>query len=245
MAPAAHAAKPGRVRGPSRRAGGAPGAAGSGGTPRARIVPVTPARWADLEALFGEKGACAGCWCMWMRLPRAQFDRQRGEGNRRALRALVAKRPPGLIAYVGGEPAGWVAVAPREDYVRLGNSRVLAPVEGEGVWAAPCFFVKREHRGAGLTAALLESAAAHAARHGARAIEGYPTVNRAERQAAAFVFTGFESTFRRAGFEEIARRSPTRPILRKALGPRRRRGTTSLGELRPARRAGRLSKHHG
>ena len=184
---------------------------------KARIVPVTPGRWPDLATLFGAKGACAGCWCMWMRLPKAQFDRQRGEGNRRALRALVGRRPPGLIAYVGDDPAGWVAVAPRDEYARLGNSRVLAPVEGDGVWAAPCFFIKPSHRGAGLSQALLEAAAAHAARHGARAIEGYPNVNRAERQPAAFVWTGFESTFRRAGFEEIARRSPTRPILRKAL----------------------------
>jgi GNAT superfamily N-acetyltransferase len=185
---------------------------------RVRIVPVTPERWDDLETLFGDKGACAGCWCMWMRLPLAAFRRGKGAGNRRALRALVAKRPPGLIAYVGGEPAGWVAVAPREEYVRLENSRVLSPMEGERVWAAPCFFVHREHRGSGLTAALLEAAAAHAARQGARAIEGYPNVNREQRQPAAFVWTGFESTFRRAGFTEIARRSPTRPILRKTLG---------------------------
>ena len=205
-----------------------------------RIVPVTPGRWADLERLFGDKGACAGCWCMWMRLPAAEFRRGKGAGNRRALRALVAKRPPGLIAYVSDEPAGWVAVAPREEYVRLGNSRVLEPVEGERVWAAPCFFIGREHRGAGLTAALLEAAAYHAARNGARAIEGYPNMNRAERQAPAFVWTGFESTFKRAGFTEIARRSPTRPILRKALGRRPRAAQNSKASptrLRPARRS--------
>ena len=182
-----------------------------------RIVPVTAGRWPDLEQLFGEKGACAGCWCMWMRLPTAEFRRGKGAGNRSALRALVAKRPPGLIAYVGGEPAGWVAVAPRAEYVRLDNSRVLAPVEGERVWAAPCFYIHRAHRGSGLTAMLLEAAAAYAKKQGARAIEGYPNVNRAERQPAAFVWSGFESTFKRAGFSEIARRSPTRPILRKAL----------------------------
>jgi GNAT superfamily N-acetyltransferase len=225
----------------------------------ARIVPVTPERWPDLEALFGEKGACAGCWCMWMRLPAAAFRRGKGAGNRRALRALVAKRPPGLLAYVGGEPVGWVAVAPREEYLRLENSRVLEPVEGERVWAAPCFFIRASHRGAGLTASLLQAAAAHAARSGAHAIEGYPTVNRAERQSPAFVWTGFESTFRRAGFEEIARRSPTRPILRKAL--RRSAGATpkprpqasrkakprtptgSGSEPRTARRAGQRSRH--
>jgi GNAT superfamily N-acetyltransferase len=191
-----------------------------------RVVPVTPERWPDLAALFGERGACAGCWCMWMRLPTAEFRRRKGAGNRRALRSLVARRPPGLIAYVGGEPAAWVAVAPREEYLRLENSRVLEPVAGDGVWSAPCFFVKAAHRGTGLTAALLEAAAAYAARNGARAIEGYPTVNRAQRQPPAFVWTGFESTFRHAGFEEIARRSPTRPILRRALGRRPRAART-------------------
>ena len=93
-------------------------------------MPVTPAHWPDLVRLFGEKGACAGCWCMWMRLPLAEFRRGKGDGNRRALRALVARRPPGLLAYVNGEPVGWVAAAPREEYVRLENARVLAPVEG-------------------------------------------------------------------------------------------------------------------
>jgi GNAT superfamily N-acetyltransferase len=183
-------------------------------------VPLTPARWPDLERLFGEKGACAGCWCMWMRQPLAEFRRLKGEGNRLALRALVARRPPGLLAYDAGEPVGWVAVAPRGEYLRLGNSRVLEPVPGERVWAAPCFFVKPSHRGRGLTAALLEAAAAFAGRKGARCIEGYPTTNRAQRQPPAFVHTGFESTFRRAGFAEIARRSPTRPILRRELAGR-------------------------
>lgn len=187
---------------------------------RWRIVPVTPALWADLERLFGPRGACAGCWCMFMRLPFAQFTRGKGAGNRRALRACVAKRPPGLLAYDGDEPVGWVAVAPREEYARLANSRVLAPVEGERVWSAPCFFVKSSHRGAGLSQALLEAATAFAERHGAGSLEGYPNVNRSDRQPAAFVWTGFESTFRRAGFREIARRSPTRPILRRELARR-------------------------
>jgi len=159
---------------------------------------------------------------MYMRRPAAEFRRGLGEGNRRALRRLVGRRPPGLLAYEGGEPVGWIAVAPREEFRRLENSRVLAPVEGERVWSAPCFFVRSGHRGRGLTAELLAAAAAYAARRGARSLEGYPTVNRAERQAPAFVWTGFESTFRRAGFRELARRSPTRPILRRTLSPARR-----------------------
>lgn len=185
-----------------------------------RIAPVTTATWPDLERLFGPRGACGGCWCMFMRLPLAEFNRGKGEGNRRALRRLVRVRAPGLIAYAGDEPVGWVAVAPRAEYARLANSRVLAPVPGERVWSAPCFFVKAGHRGSGLSRALLEAAAEFARQHGAACLEGYPNANRAEKQPAAFVYTGFESTFKRAGFREIARRSPVRPILRRELGAR-------------------------
>lgn len=175
---------------------------------------------------------------MWMRLPLAEFRRGKGAGNRRALRTLVARRPPGLLAYEAGEPVGWVAVGPREEYARLANSRVLEPVAGERVWAAPCLFVRTSHRGRGLTAALIEAAAAYAKRRGAWSLEGYPTVNRAERQPPAFVYTGFESTFRRAGFTEVARRSPTRPILRRVLV---RRATAQAAPARrpPPRRAAR------
>ena len=197
------------------------------GAARWRIVPVTPARWDDLEQLFGPRGACAGCWCMFMRLPLAEFRRGKGAGNRRALRALVARRPPGLIAYAGRDPVGWIAVAPREEFRRLENSRVLAPVEGERVWASPCFFVKSGHRGGGLSLALLEAATAFAERHGAGALEGYPNANTAHKQAAAFVWTGFESTFRRAGFTEVARRSRSRPILRRTFGNRMRKATAA------------------
>jgi len=178
---------------------------------------VTPERWDDLVRLFGPRGACAGCWCMWMRLPAAAFRAGKGDGNRRALRKRVAERPPGLLAYDGDEPVGWVAVAPREEFVRLQTSRVLAPVAGDDVWAAPGFYVRASHRGAGVSAALLAGAVAFARKGGARSVEGYPNLNRATRQPAAFVFSGFASTFARAGFEEIERRSPVRPIYRRRL----------------------------
>ncbi len=173
---------------------------------------------------------------MFMRLPAAEFLRGKGDGNRRALRRLVARRPPGLIAYDGDEPVAWVSVAPREEFARFETSRVLAPVGGERVWSAPCFFVKASHRGAGLSAALLEAAARFAATQGARSIEGYPNVNRHERQPAAFVWTGFESTFERAGFREVARRSPARPIMRRDLTRRPARTIVSKAARVGARR---------
>src|ERR1043166_4799172 len=99
------------------------------------IHPLTPSRWADFEKLFGKNGACAGCWCMWWWLPRAQWLAQKGEGNRRAMRSLgKTRQTPGLLAYADGQAVGWCAIAPRECYVRLANSRVLKSLDDQPVW---------------------------------------------------------------------------------------------------------------
>src|SRR5690349_24774307 len=79
--------------------------------------PLTEERWADLERLFGRHGACGGCWCMWWVVPRGQFNAQKGEANKAALRARVeAGEVPGLIGYLDGHPVAWCAVAPRSCY---------------------------------------------------------------------------------------------------------------------------------
>ncbi len=200
-----------------------------------RCRPLTPARWNDLVALFGPRGACGGCWCMWFRVPRAAFAAGKGEGNKRRLRSLLQRGVPlGVLAYRGRTPVGWCAVAPRTDYPQLARSRVLAPVDAQPVWSATCFFVAREARRQGVTRALLEGAAAFAARHGARMLEAYPVDARA-RQADAFVYHGIASTFEAAGWREVARRSPTRPIVRLALSPSRANGGA---DGRARRRAG-------
>jgi GNAT superfamily N-acetyltransferase len=182
--------------------------------------PATPARWKDLERLFGANGACGGCWCMFWKQSGPAYRAGQGEPNRRAFRAAVRRGPPpGLIAYAGKEPVGWVAVEPRARYARLAASRNLAPVDDRPVWSVPCFFVDRRHRGRGLAGRLLEAAAAHASRRGARLLEGYP-VDPAGRLADAWLYTGRASTFARLGFAEVARRARTRPVMRLELGGR-------------------------
>jgi GNAT superfamily N-acetyltransferase len=188
--------------------------------PKTRFTfhPLTPDRWDDLVALFGPRGACGGCWCMTWRLSRADFSRNKGDKNKRALKKIVmAGDPPGILAYDGATPVGWCALAPRTDYPALERSRVLKPVDGEPVWSVSCFFIAMGYRRQGLSVALLEAVIKFAKKRGAKILEGYPSAPYAENVPAPFIWTGTEAAFRRAGFREAARRSKTRPIMRYAI----------------------------
>jgi GNAT superfamily N-acetyltransferase len=179
------------------------------------IHPLTSERWDDLELLFGSHGADGGCWCMFFRLPHKQFTAQQGDENRAAFKHLVEDGPaPGLIAYVEGNPAGWVAVAPRGEYGRLSRSRILKPLDQQEVWSVVCFFIGKAYRKRGVSTQLLKAAVIFAAERGAKIIEGYP-VDLTDRQYPdAFAYHGTLSSFLEAGFVEVARRSPTRPMMR-------------------------------
>jgi GNAT superfamily N-acetyltransferase len=176
--------------------------------------PLTPARWRDFEALFGERGACGGCWCMWPRLSRSQYEAQKGARNKRAMKKLVdGGQTPGIIAYQNGQPIAWCSVAPRQEFLRLERSRILKPVDEQPVWSVVCFFVAKEHRGGGLSAKLLKAAIDFVRERGGRIVEGYP-VEPQKQQPDAFMWMGLAAAFAKAGFKEFARRSATRPVMR-------------------------------
>jgi GNAT superfamily N-acetyltransferase len=179
------------------------------------ITPLTPDRWEDLEKLFGPRGAVAGCWCMYWRIPHSQFEQQSGIGNRLALKAVVESgNPPGLLAYDEQEPIGWCTLAPRSDFTRLEHSRVLAPVDEAPVWSIPCFFIHRKYRRKGVSVLLLRAAIEYGKDQGAKILEGYPIEPIKDRAPDAFVYTGLLAAFQQVGFVEVARRSPNHPIVR-------------------------------
>jgi GNAT superfamily N-acetyltransferase len=182
--------------------------------------PLTPDRWHAFRALFGERGACGGCWCMLWRLDRKRFEAQKGEGNRRAMKAVVdAGHLPGILAFHGGRAVGWCAVAPRSDYPFLSRSRILKPLDHRPCWSVSCLFIDRGFRRRGLSTGLIEAAARFARHRGADVVEGYPVEPKdGKALSPAFAWTGLASAFRRAGFLEVARRSPTRPVMRRELG---------------------------
>ena len=180
-----------------------------------RFHAATSSRWADLEQLFGVRGACGGCWCMFWRVPRKQFDAAKGDGNKRALKKIVNDgRKPGIICYAGSEPVGWCAVAPREIYVGLKNSRLLKPVDDRSVWSISCLFIRQPFRRQGISVKLIQAAVEFAAQQGATVVEGYPTEPSMDQMPDPFLWHGVPSAFRSAGFKEVLRRSKSRPIMR-------------------------------
>lgn len=177
---------------------------------------LTEALWDDFEQLFGKNGACGGCWCMLWRLSRKQFESQKGEGNRKAMKAIVKSgEVPGLIGYLDGRPVGWCAVAPREQYPALSRSRILKPVDDQPCWSVSCLFIHRDYRKRGVSTHLLRAAIDHVRARGGRIVEGYPVEPKGDKTIPpVFAWTGIGRAFESAGFVEIARRSPTRPIMR-------------------------------
>lgn len=181
--------------------------------------PLTPDRWEDLDALFGARGAVGGCWCMHWRLTSAQFYAQKGEGNRQAMKGIVdSGEVPGIIAYVDGRPGGWCSIAPRDAFSRLDRSRVLKRVDDQPVWSVVCFFIAKPYRRQGLSVKLLAAAIAYAESRGAKIVEGYPVEPRKDEMPDVFAWTGLAAAFQQVGFQEVARRSETRPIMRYHLG---------------------------
>ena len=181
--------------------------------------PITQNLWRDFEILFGPRGACGGCWCMFWKLRGKAFEEASGEPARQMQKSIVDSGiVPGLLAYADDQPIGWIAVEPRSQYPRLAHSRVLQPVDEQEVWSVPCFFVDRKFRGQGVTVSLLKAAVEYVRSKGGRIVEGYPVEPRGQIPDV-FAYTGTSSAFQKAGFKEVARNSPTRPIFRYRIRP--------------------------
>jgi GNAT superfamily N-acetyltransferase len=180
-----------------------------------KFLPVTKKRWTDFETLFGERGACGGCWCMFWRLPRKEFESQKGEGNRKAMKTIIqAGKIPGILGFSQDRPVAWCSVAPRDEFSALDRSRILKPVDNLPVWSISCFFVEKKYRRKGLSTQMIKAAVDYVKKNGGSVVEAYPVEPKKDKMADAFAWTGLASAFIKAGFKECARRSSTRPIMR-------------------------------
>jgi GNAT superfamily N-acetyltransferase len=186
--------------------------------------PLTPDRWDDLVDLFETDSITRMCWCMVTRLTGAELREFGPADRRKMLQSLVKQgKTPGLLAYKGEEPVGWIAVAPRAMTPDWNRGRKSSAVETEvdatdaGCWGASCFFVRSGHRKQGMTAELLEAGIAHAKKGGAKRLEACP-MSHDDKRSAVGMCVGPQRVFERAGFEKVLERKPGRPLMRLELG---------------------------
>jgi GNAT superfamily N-acetyltransferase len=184
------------------------------------VRPLTPTRWPDLEAIFMAKGCSVarGCWCMYYRVsgkgPLARPGETQRARSKAALKRLAANDPPpGLIGYRGKTPVGWISLGPREDFAKLERSPVMKPVDDQPVWSIVCFVVPSEYRGQGVARELLAGAVDYAKKRGVELLEAYP-IDKDRVPDAESTWFGSKTMFDEAGFEEVARRKPARPVVR-------------------------------
>jgi GNAT superfamily N-acetyltransferase len=182
--------------------------------------PLTNRNWDKFVQLFGKNGACGNCWCMYYRLPKADFHEGKHEdGNKRAMQDLVrAGKPAGLLGLYEGEAIAWCAFAPREDFIKFEKSRVHKRIDDKHVWSIPCFFVHKKFRGQGISVEVLKGAISYARENGIKIIEAYPAIPTKEKLPDSFVWTGLYKSFERAGFEIVDHTSRNRPMVRYYVG---------------------------
>jgi GNAT superfamily N-acetyltransferase len=189
---------------------------------RIAVKPLTRDTWDDLVELFDRPGAsiARGCYCMCYRRS-GKHERAPGvsysESNKRALKALVDRGVvPGLVGYEKSRAVGWVSLGPREEYAKLQRSPVMKPVDEKPVWSIVCFFVDAPARHRGVAAAMLKGAIAWAKKQRVTLLEAYPR-DKPRRSVDDFMWFGAKAMFDHAGFVEVARRRPLRPVVRKRL----------------------------
>ena len=178
--------------------------------------PLTKANWNKFVQLFGNKGACGNCWCMYYRLQKSDYQEGKtDDGNKEAMKELVWEgKPTGILGFYEGQAIAWCAFAPREDFIKLENSRVHKRIDDKAVWSIPCFFIDKNFRRHGVSVELLKGVIRYAREVGIKIIEAYPTTPTQEKLADSFAWIGLYKSFERAGFEIVDRTSKNRPMVR-------------------------------
>ena len=178
--------------------------------------PLTKKNWGKFVHLFGERGACGNCWCMWPRLKKQDFvEGKSNDGNKSAMQALVwAGKPTGILGFYEGQPIAWCAFAPRKDFLKLTNSRVHKRIDDLLVWSIPCFFIDKNFRRQGVSVQLLKGVIQYAQKEKIDIVEAYPTIPTKEKLPDSFAWIGLYKSFEQTGFEIVDRTSKNRPMVR-------------------------------
>ena len=178
--------------------------------------PLTKTNWNKFTGLFGEKGACGNCWCMYYRLLKSDFlEGKADDGNKRAMMEIVWKgKPAGILGLYEGQAIAWCAFSPREDFIKLEKSLVHRRIDDTMVWSIPCFFIDKNFRRHGVSVELLKGVIRYAEENGIEIIEAYPAIPTQAKLPDSFAWIGLFRSFESAGFEIVDRTSKNRPMVR-------------------------------
>jgi GNAT superfamily N-acetyltransferase len=190
-----------------------------------KVEPLTKNNWGSFVQLFGEKGACGNCWCMFYRLSKTDYlEGKINDGNKNAMKALVwAGKPCGIIGFYEEIPIAWCAFAPREDFIKMEKSRVHKRIDSLPVWSIPCTFIDKKFRKLGVSVTLLKGVVEYARKNGIKVIEAYPTIPTQDRLPDSFAWIGLYKSFERAGFEIVDNSSKHRPMVRYYIDQKRKK----------------------
>ena len=180
-----------------------------------KLQPLTVNNWHLFEEVMGEKGGCGGCWCMYFRMPSTEFSKDKYEGHKKRMYDLVkAAKPTGLIATYNKRAVGWIAFAPREDYIRIENSRAFKRIDDKPVWSITCFFIKKEFRKMGLSEQMVKGIVDYARKKKIKTLEAYPAIPYSDKVPPPFLWVGILSAFTKNGFEVVQQNGKSRAMVR-------------------------------
>lgn len=180
------------------------------------FAPLSKGNWEKFVQLFGDKGACGNCWCMSFRLKKQDFEEgKENNGNKLAMKKLVwGDKPTGILGFYDGQPIAWCAFAPRENFLKVENSRVHKRIDNKPVWSIPCCFIDKNFRRQGVSVELLKAVIKYAQKEKIKIIEAYPTIPTQEKLPDAFAWIGLYKSFDQASFKIADRTSKNRPMVR-------------------------------
>jgi hypothetical protein len=178
---------------------------------------VTPELLGDACTVFEGCSYGRKCWCAYWYRPNREHKAGWGSGNRAFFEELVKSgEEPGIIAFVDDQPAGWLGIAPRTSFDRLNRSKPFAAIDDTPVWAMNCFIIERQFRRSGLMRGLIMAGLDFIRQRGGAVAEAYPWEGN-RKPLVDELFVGTAAAFRDCGFVAVARRLPSRPIMRRSL----------------------------
>ena len=173
---------------------------------------LNPSTWRDFETLMSKQGQC---WCMYYQRPQswtkeaAKYSVKREDipdHNRRRKRELVGKgQAHGIIVYDRGQPVGWCAYGPSEEFPRVDNGRLYRKLqlkqEDPKLWRIICFYVDPEHRRKGVAQVAFRAALASISKQGGGIVEAYPRISKAGGSVS--LWFGTTGMLEREGFKRV------------------------------------------